>query len=131
MVGALQIGKVSETAHTDFISIIEYRQLLGKHPSHHHLELVGAVARTGIETQMVVIAGDGGEIAPVGCPLNGLAVTVAVFEEHVFGIHTPVYLVFRPRIAVEVLQGLFAAVEGEIDSTVRLMLLVEVHAAVA
>ena len=31
MVGALHIRKVGKTAHTDFISIIEYRQLLGKH----------------------------------------------------------------------------------------------------
>ena len=131
MVGTLDIGKVGETAHSDFIAVVEDRELLGEYPGHHHLELVGAVARTGVEPEMVVIAGDGGEIAPVGCPPDGLAVTVAVFEEHVFGIHTPVYLVFRPRIAVEVLQGLFAAVEGEIDSTVRLMLLVEVHAAVA
>ena len=131
MVGALHIRKVGKTAHTDFISIIEYRQLLGKHPSHHHLELVGAVARTGIETQMVVIAGNGSKVAPVLCPIYAFGVAVIVFEQHSLGIHTPVDFVLRPRIAVEVLKRLLASVEREIYSSVSLVLLVEVHTAVA
>ena len=127
----INISVKSRFRNTDFISIIEYRQLLGKHPSHHHLELVGAVARTGIETQMVVIAGNGSKVAPVFGPVNAFGIAVIVFEQHRLGIHTPVDFVLRPRIAVEVLKRLLASVEREIYSTVRLMLLVEVHAAVA